>query len=111
LDNTFATLINQRPLALRADMAVHSVTKFLCRHSSLLGAVTVCDANLLAALRQAREFAGATPGTLESFLAARGVGTSLLALTGKVRAGTWSDLCTKGTPLIRAQAPLSGDSK
>jgi cystathionine gamma-synthase len=81
VDNTFATPLNQRPLALGADIAVQSVTKFIGGHSDLLGgAVSVRDAKLLAALRQARELAGATPGTLEAFLAVRGARTLALRL-------------------------------
>ncbi len=81
VDNTFATPLNQRPLALGADMAVQSVTKFIGGHSDLLcGVVTVRDAKLLAALRHARELMGATPGTLETFLAVRGVRTLALRL-------------------------------
>ena len=81
VDNTFATPLNQRPLALGADVAVQSVTKFIGGHSDLLGGVvTVRDANLLAALRQSRELTGATPGTLETFLAVRGARTLALRL-------------------------------
>jgi len=81
VDNTFATPLNQRPLALGADVAVQSVTKFIGGHSDLLGGVvTVRDEKLLAALRQARELSGATPGTLEVFLAIRGVRTLALRL-------------------------------
>jgi cystathionine gamma-synthase len=81
VDNTFATPLNQRPLALGADVAMQSATKFIGGHSDLLsGVVTVRDANLLAALRQARELAGATPGTLETFLAVRGARTLALRL-------------------------------
>ncbi len=81
VDNTFATPLNQRPLALGADVAVQSVTKFIGGHSDLLGGVvTVRDANLLSALREARELAGATPGTLETFLAVRGARTLALRL-------------------------------
>lgn len=81
VDSTFATPLNQRPLALGADFAVQSVTKFIGGHSDLLGgAVSVRDASLLAGLRQARELAGATPGTLETFLAVRGVRTLALRL-------------------------------
>lgn len=81
VDNTFATPLNQRPLALGADVAVQSVTKFIGGHSDLLGGVvTVRDANLLTALRQGRELAGATPGTLETFLAVRGIRTLALRL-------------------------------
>src|SRR3989440_10906403 len=76
VDNTFATPLNQRPLALGADVAVQSVTKFIGGHSDLLaGVVTVRNPALLAALRQVRELAGATPGTLETFLAVRGART------------------------------------
>ena len=81
VDSTFATPLNQRPLALGADFAVQSVTKFIGGHSDLLGgAVSVRDASLLAGLRQARELAGATPGTLETFLAVRGARTLALRL-------------------------------
>lgn len=81
VDNTFATPLNQRPLALGADVAVQSVTKFIGGHSDLLGGVvTVRDAALLAALRHSRELGGATPGTLETFLAVRGVRTLALRL-------------------------------
>jgi cystathionine gamma-synthase len=81
VDNTFATPLNQRPLTLGADAAVQSVTKFIGGHSDLIGGVvTVRDANLLAALRQSRELTGATPGTLEAFLAVRGARTLALRL-------------------------------
>lgn len=81
VDNTFATPLNQRPLVLGADVAVQSVTKFIGGHSDLLGGVaTVRDPRLLAALRHSRELTGATPGTLEAFLAVRGVRTLALRL-------------------------------
>lgn len=81
VDNTFATPLNQRPLALGADVSVQSVTKFIGGHSDLLGGVvTVRDANLLAALRHTRELAGATPGSLETFLAVRGARTLAVRL-------------------------------
>jgi cystathionine gamma-synthase len=81
VDNTFATPLNQRPLALGADAAVQSVTKFIGGHSDLLGGVvTVRDESLLAQLRHARELGGATPGALETFLAVRGARTLALRL-------------------------------
>lgn len=81
VDNTFATPLNQRPLVLGAGVAVQSVTKFIGGHSDLLGGVlTVQDPTLLTQLRQARELAGATPGTLETFLAVRGARTLALRL-------------------------------
>ena len=76
VDNTFATPLNQRPLALGADVSVESATKFIGGHSDLLGGVvTVRDPALLAALRHTRLLTGATPGTLETFLAVRGART------------------------------------
>lgn len=81
VDNTFATPLNQRPLVLGADVAVQSATKFIGGHSDLLcGVITVRDPNLLTTLRHARELMGATPGTFETFLAARGVRTLALRL-------------------------------
>lgn len=81
VDNTLATPLNQRPLALGADMSVQSATKYIGGHSDLLcGVVTVRDASLLAKLRQARELGGATPGALEAFLAVRGIRTLAVRL-------------------------------
>jgi cystathionine gamma-synthase len=81
VDNTFATPINQRPLELGADVSMLSTTKFIGGHSDLLGgAATVRNPALLAALRHSRELMGATPGTLECFLAIRGVRTLALRL-------------------------------
>jgi cystathionine gamma-synthase len=81
VDNTFATPLNQQPLALGADVSAQSVTKFIGGHSDLLGGVvTVRDATLLSALRHSRELTGATPGALETFLAIRGVRTLAVRL-------------------------------
>lgn len=81
VDNTFATPLNQRPLALGADVSVQSATKFIGGHSDLLaGVACVRDERLYANLRRARTLLGAVPGTLEAFLAVRGVRTMALRL-------------------------------
>lgn len=81
VDNTFATPLNQRPLALGADVSVQSVTKFIGGHSDLLcGVVAAREPQLVAALRRSRELTGATPGALEAFLAVRGARTLALRL-------------------------------
>jgi cystathionine gamma-synthase len=81
VDNTFATPLNQRPLALGASASVQSATKFIGGHSDLLGGVvTVRDQKLLAGLKHSRELAGATPGALETYLAVRGARTLALRL-------------------------------
>jgi cystathionine gamma-synthase len=81
VDNTFATPLNQRPLALGADLSVHSATKFIGGHSDLLlGLVATAQPDLLARIRRARLLAGATPGVLEAWLALRGARTLALRL-------------------------------
>jgi cystathionine gamma-synthase len=81
VDNTFATPLNQQPLALGATVSLQSATKFLGGHSDLLaGVATTKDEALWHALRKCRELTGATPGTLEAFLAVRGARTLALRL-------------------------------
>jgi cystathionine gamma-synthase len=82
VDNTLMTPLGQRPLELGADLVVHSATKLLAGHSDvLLGAVVAregtgqCDT-----FRQRRSLAGAVPGTMEAYLALRGVRTLPLRL-------------------------------
>lgn len=81
VDNTFATPLNQQPLALGATVSLQSATKFIGGHSDLLaGVATTRDDALWHALRKSRELNGATPGTLEAFLAVRGARTLALRL-------------------------------
>lgn len=76
VDNTFATPIVQRPLELDVDLVVHSATKYLAGHSdALMGAVVTRDDELYAVLKGRRDLLGAIPGTLESYLALRGMRT------------------------------------
>lgn len=76
VDNTFATPLGQRPLALGADVVVHSVSKYLSGHSDLiLGAVVCADAGLAEQFRGYRELGGAIPGPMEAWLALRGLRT------------------------------------
>lgn len=79
VDNTFATPLLQRPLALGADFSVQSATKYLGGHSDLLaGVATARDPALAERLRRARKLFGATPGALEAFLTVRGIRTLAL---------------------------------
>ncbi len=76
VDNTFATPLGQQPLALGADLILHSATKFIGGHSDLLTGVAVASSEELATrLLRRRQLAGATPGALEAFLALRGLRT------------------------------------
>lgn len=79
VDNTFATPLNQQPLELGASVSLQSATKFIGGHSDLLaGVATTRNAALWHALRVSRELTGATPGTLEAYLAVRGARTLAL---------------------------------
>lgn len=81
VDNTFATPLNQQPLEFGATVSLQSATKFIGGHSDLLaGVATTKDDALWRALKKSRELTGATPGTLETFLAVRGVRTLALRL-------------------------------
>jgi len=76
VDNTFATPLGQTPLALGADVVLHSATKLIGGHSDLLlGAVVARDAAIAERLRKRRGTTGATPGALEAYLALRGLRT------------------------------------
>ena len=81
VDNTLATPLNQQPLSFGATVSITSATKFIGGHSDLLsGVATTKDDALYKALNKSRELTGATPGTLESFLAVRGARTLALRL-------------------------------
>ncbi len=76
VDNTFATPLVQRPLALGADVVVHSATKYLSGHSdALLGVVVTADDDIWRAVDERRRTLGAIPGTLEAWLTLRGLRT------------------------------------
>ncbi len=76
VDNTFMSPYFQQPIALGADMVVHSTTKFLNGHSDGLGGVVVCtkpeQAEKLAFVQKA---AGAILSPFECWLVLRGVKT------------------------------------
>jgi cystathionine gamma-synthase len=76
VDNTFATPLVQQPLLLGADVVVHSGTKYLAGHSdALIGLVITADPQIFRAVDEKRRTIGALPGTLEAWLALRGLRT------------------------------------
>jgi cystathionine gamma-synthase len=76
VDNTFATPLLQQPLTHDVDLVVHSATKFIAGHSDvLLGALVTKDGELYDVLKKRRDMLGAVPGTLEAWLALRGLRT------------------------------------
>ena len=76
VDNTFASPYLQNPLALGADIVMHSATKYLGGHSDvIMGALCVTDENLYTQLAFIHNSCGATPGPMDSFLVLRGLKT------------------------------------
>ena len=76
VDNTFATPYLQLPLALGADIVVHSTTKYLGGHSDVVGGFAATSVPALAErLRFLQNAAGAVPGPLDCYLVQRGLKT------------------------------------
>jgi cystathionine gamma-synthase len=75
VDNTFATPINQQPLALGADLVIHSATKFLGGHADALGGVVCGSADLVAQIYHFREITGACLDPMAAYLLLRGMKT------------------------------------
>ncbi len=74
-DNTFATPINQNPLALGADLVIHSATKFLGGHADALGGVVCGDPEWVRRIYHYREITGAALDPMAAFLLIRGMKT------------------------------------
>jgi cystathionine beta-lyase/cystathionine gamma-synthase len=76
VDNTFATPFFQLPLALGADIVLHSTTKYLNGHSDMVGGMLVTSRDDLAErLGFLQNSAGGVPGPMDCWLALRGVKT------------------------------------
>ena len=76
VDNTFATPYLQQPLALGADVSLHSSTKYLGGHSDVVGGfVALHDAELADEVRFLQNAVGAVPSPFDCYLVLRGVKT------------------------------------
>lgn len=76
VDNTFATPYLQTPLALGADVVVHSTTKYLGGHSDVVGGALVLNDDALASRVGFQQFAaGAVSGPMDAWLTTRGIKT------------------------------------
>jgi len=76
VDNTFATPYLQQPLALGADVVVHSTTKYLGGHSDVVGGFAATnDPGLAERLAFLQNAMGAVPGPFDCWLVLRGVKT------------------------------------
>ncbi len=75
VDNTIATPLNQNPLALGADLVLHSATKFLGGHADALGGVVCGPKALIEQIYHYREITGATLDPMAAYLLLRGMKT------------------------------------
>jgi cystathionine gamma-synthase len=77
VDNTWATPVATRPLALGADLVMHSTTKYLGGHSDLLGGALIArdDDAFVAKLRMLQSTGGAVPSPFDCWLLLRGIRT------------------------------------
>ena len=76
VDNTFATPFLQQPLALGADIVVHSTTKYLGGHSDLIGGFAATnDPTIAERLYFLQKSLGAVPGPFDCWLVLRGIKT------------------------------------
>jgi cystathionine gamma-synthase/cystathionine gamma-lyase len=76
VDNTFATPYFQQPLALGAQIVVHSTTKYIGGHSDVVGGVAITDdPELYDRIKFAQNAAGGVPGPHDAWLTMRGAKT------------------------------------
>ncbi len=76
VDNTFATPYFQKPIALGADIVVHSTTKYLGGHSDVIGgALVTSNKGVYTECKFYQNAAGAVPGPFDCFLIQRGLKT------------------------------------
>ena len=80
VDNTFATPINQQPLALGADLVLHSASKFLGGHADALGGVVAGDPDRIDRIFAFREINGAALDPFAAYLLLRGMKTLALRI-------------------------------
>src|SRR5690606_29784796 len=75
IDNTFASPVNQQPLALGVDLVMHSATKYLNGHSDVTAGVLAGSASLLEPVQKARRLLGTVLDPQPAFLLNRGLKT------------------------------------
>lgn len=102
VDNTFASPVFQRPLALGADLTLHSTTKYIAGHADVVGgAVCLNDKELYTRLKFLQNAAGATPGPFDCFLTLRGLKTLALRMREHERNATLIASHLKTHPRVR----------
>jgi cystathionine gamma-lyase len=86
VDNTFATPYFQQPLALGADVVVHSTTKYIGGHSDVVGGIAITDDKALYdTIKFHQNAVGGVPGPHDAWLTMRGAKTLALRMREHAR--------------------------
>lgn len=86
VDNTFASPFLQQPLALGADIVVHSTTKYIGGHSDVIGGIAITnDVEIARRIAYHQNCVGAVPGTWDAYLTLRGAKTLALRMRAHER--------------------------
>jgi cystathionine gamma-synthase len=85
-DNTFATPVCQQPLALGADLVMHSSTKYFGGHSDLMGGVIITGEKneRWLKIRQVQEMGGAIPSPMDCYMLVRSIKTLPYRMRGHI---------------------------
>ncbi len=102
-DNTFATPVLQNPLALGADLVIHSATKYLGGHSDLLSGVVAGNApEWMEPIRDLRGATGAAPSPFDCWLLQRSLPTLPLRVRAQSEAAMQIATSLTGHPALEA---------
>jgi len=102
VDSTFATPVNLRPLALGADIVIHSGSKYLGGHHDLIAGAAVGSAARLEPVERARGVFGAVGGPMDAYLLLRGLKTLDLRVRRQNATGLALARFLAGHPAVRA---------
>ncbi len=103
VDNTFATPYFQKPLALSADIVVHSTTKYLGGHSDVVGGAVITGLrDVYEQVKFYQNAAGGVPGPFDAWLTLRGIKTLAVRMPVHSRNATELVLFLKAHPEVES---------
>lgn len=107
VDNTFATPFLQSPLALGADVVIHSTTKYLGGHSDVIGGATMTNSPEIAeTIKFHQNAVGGVPGPMDAYLVLRGAKTLAVRMREHEKnARAIADFLTKSGEVERVYYP------
>lgn len=89
VDNTFATPINQRPIALGIDLVAHSASKYLGGHSDIIAGALAGPTELMDRIRATHLLLGGSLDPFAAFLLARGMKTLGVRVVRECASAAW----------------------